>query len=291
MSVRRRPEPDPAQRRRQAHANELMLAVAARLLGEARLAGAFPTAPGVLGSFAARITPELGDDEHVLTDGEAAGDLPRSDYKVVLGEPEPSAVGISCRYGHHGDFGRLRIDGVLDEQGGSVGVSADDPEQRVELPEFEQEVMMRAMERQREAGGAEQIAFRGEEFLRALAVPPQPGAAAQVLAVELYGDGLEVHYTYDDPVQVFPTIPFEYYELAGVEPPIEDLLAAAAAAGGNIAPNISVRDDIGTEYRGGFASEGGMGVRHGESQFTPAVPATATRLIVSSYAGTVEVDL
>jgi len=286
VSVRRvRPEPDPEQRRRDAHANELLLAVAARLLGEARLAGAFPTGERALADFAAEVSLELHADEHVLAGPDERADLPRDDFKVTLRDPRPDAVGISCWYGSQGDHGRLRIDGVLDEQGGSVGVRLDDATQRVELSPAEAEVMKLALARKREA---DRPRFRGEEFLRALPVEMQPGAAVQVLAVELYGDGLVVHYTYDDPVDVRPAIPFEYYDLAGVEPPLDELRAAAEAECGNLTPNITVTDDLGTAYLGGFAGEGGVEVVHGESRFTPAVPAGATRLIVSSYAGAVE---
>ena len=88
-----------------------------------------------------------------------------------------------------------------------------------------------------------------------------------------------------------PTVPLEFYGLAGVEPPIEELVAAAEAEGGNLAPNISVRDDFGTEYLNAGGGEGGVEVAHGETYFTPAVPAAATRLVVSSYAGAIEVAL
>lgn len=268
-----------------------MLAIAARLLGEARLAGAFPTGEAALAPSAARIASELADDEHLVLTGDDWLRFPLDDFKVLLGEPEADSLSVSCHYGRRSVGGRLRIDGVLDEQSYGFGVSFDDPEGRIELPPLEQEVMKRAFARRHEAGGGERVVFRGDEFLRALPVEPQPGAAAQVLAVELYGDGLVVHHTYDDPVDVRPRIPFEFYDLAGLEPPIEELLAEAEAEGGNLSPNISLTDDLGTDYIGGLVGEGGVEVRHGESHFTPAVPDAATRLIVSSYAATVEVRL
>jgi hypothetical protein len=296
MSPRRSGGIEPEQRRRRAHANELMLAVAMRLLGEARLAGAFPTGDGAMAPFVARIAPELQGDEHVTEDGEGWLELPRSDYKVVIGEPEDDEIRLSCRYGWHSIGGRLRIDGVFGEVLYGMGTSFDDPEQRIERSPLEEEVMSRALARMneeggRKGGGRERAAFFGEEFLRALAVWPQPGAVAQILAVDLHGDGLVIHHTYDDPVEARATIPLVFYELAEVEPPFEELLAEAEAEGGNLAPNISVTDDIGTRYVNAGGGEGGVEVAHGETYFTPAVPAEATRLIVSSYAGTVEVDL
>ena len=204
---------------------------------------------------------------------------------------ERDSVGLSCRYGAHSIFGRLRMDGVIDEGGFGVGVSFDDPEARVELSPVEQEVLTLAFAEKKEAGGGTRSVFAGAEFLGALAVPPQTGAAVQILAVELYDDGLLVSFTYDDPVDVWNPVPLEYYDLAGVEPPIEALLAEAEAGGGNLAPNVSAADDLGTRYVWSGGGRGGVKVAHGETNFTPAVPAAATRLLVSSYAGTVEVDL
>jgi hypothetical protein len=286
-----RPGPDPEQQAQQAHANELMLAVAARLLGEARLAGAFPTGAGALAPFAAAIAPELQGDEHVTVDREGWADLPRSDYKLLLGEPEPGEVDLRCHYGPHWLGGRLRIDGVFGEQHGGFGLGPGSPEQRVELSPREQEVMKLAFARRKEAGGPGGISFRGDEFRRALAVPPQPDAPAQILSVELYGDGLVVRYTYDDPVDVWSPVPLHYYGLAEVELPIESLLAEAEEEGGNLEPDVSVTDDLGTRYLYAGGGRGGVEVAHGETSFTPAVPAEASRLVISSYAGTVEVDL
>ncbi len=291
MSARRVRGMDAEQRLRQARADELMLAVVARLLGEARLVRAFPTDPGEMAGFAGRIAPELEGDEHVVTAVEAAFELPRADYKVVIGEPRADVVRVSCRYDSFSEYGRLRIDGVLEEEGGSFGVGPGNPGRRVELTPLEQEVMNRAIAVKKEAGGGTRPVFRGIEFLRALVARPQPGAAVRVLAVELYGDGLVVRYTYDDPVDVRPTVPLDFYDLAGVEPPLEALLAEAEAEGGNLAPGISLRDDVGTRYIWSGGGQSGVEVAQGESQFTPAVPADASRLVVSSYAGAIELDL
>jgi hypothetical protein len=69
------------------------------------------------------------------------------------------------------------------------------------------------------------------------------------------------------------------------------MLAEARAEGGNLAPNISVSDDVGTAYVHSGSAEGGVQVIHGGTRFTPGVPADAKRLVVSSYAGTIAVDL
>jgi hypothetical protein len=291
MSPRRRTGPDPEQQRRQAHASELMLAVAAGLIGEYRRKGAFPTGPGALEGFREKIAAGLRDDEHIILGEEEWVDLPRTDYKLMLRDPEAGAVSLGCHYGSHSLRSRLRIDGVIDQQGFGFGLGPDDPEQRIELSPEEREVMRLASEHMKEGRDAGREHFGGDEFQRALAVAPRPGAAVQILAVELYGDGLAIRYTYDDPVEVEPTLPLHLYELAGVEPPIDELLAEARAEGGNLAPNISVRDDLGTSYEGGDGGSGGVQVIHGEACFTPAVPSSATRLVVSTYAGDVTVDL
>jgi hypothetical protein len=280
---------DAEQQRRQAHANELMLAVAGRLLGEARIAEAFPTGDAALGAFRTRLAPELADDEHIILAGEDWPEPPRSDYKLEL-EAEVDSVRLSCRYGSHGISGRLRLDGAIVEGLFSVGVSFDDPAQWVELAPADAEAMGKAIAAMEE-DGTTGVEFRGEEFTRALAVQPQRGAPFQILAVELYGDGLVVRFTYDSPVMVQVAIPLHFYEMAGVEPPLDKLLAEAEEEEGTLEPNLSITDDVGTSYRHAGGSRGGLEVAHGETSFTPAVPATATHLVVSSYAGTVEVDL
>lgn len=209
MRRRRDTAKEREQQRRQAIASELMHLVAARLLAEARLRGTFLLEEDRLSSFLAAVDAELRGDEHIVLSADDAIKLPRSNYKVVVGNVEPNAVGVSCYYGSHSLFARLRLDGVLDEQGYGMGLSLDDPEQRVELSLAEQEVVRLASERmQGEDGhGNGQAAFLGSEFHRALAIRPQAGAAIQILAVELYNDGIIVQHSYDDPVEVEPRLP------------------------------------------------------------------------------------
>lgn len=293
MRRRSNPDRDREQQRRQAIAGELLHLVAARLLGEARLSGAFTVEQDRLSSFLKRIDHELQEDEHIVLSHDQAFKLPRSDYKVVVHDCEADAIHLGCYYGSHSLSGRLRFNGVLDEQLFGFGVSLDDPEQRLELSPAEEEVSRRAFERiqgerQRGLGRA---AFLGSEFYRALAVQPQPGAAIQILAVELYGDGVIVCHSYDDPVEIEPRLPMHLYELADDEPPIAEMLAEAEAEGGTLAPNVLIKDDLGTTYASSGGGEGGVQVRRGETRFTPAVPADAKRLEISTYARTVDVVL
>jgi hypothetical protein len=288
----RRFGPDPEQQRRQAIAGELLHLVAARLLGEARLRGAFPVDEGRLSSFLTAIDAELRNDEHVVLSGDDAFNPPRSDYKVVVRDPEPGSISLICHYGSHSLSARLRIDGVLDQQGYGMGISFDDPDRQIPLSPHEQEVARLALERMgAESQGSGQGAFLGSEFHRAIAVQPQPGAAIQILAVEFYGDGVVVQHSFDDPVDVEPRLPMHFYEVAGAEPPIEEMLVEARAEGGNLRPNVSLSDDLGTTYVLSSSSDGGVQVVHGEVRFAPAVPTEAVRLVISTYAGSVTVDL
>jgi hypothetical protein len=293
---RHRRGPDPEQQRRQSRANLLMLSVGARVLASARIDGGFRPEAEML-ALLEEIRSGLQADEHlIMDDDDDWPGLPRRDFKVFLRDPEPDAIHLSCHYGSHSLFARLRIDGVLDEQGYGMGVSLDDPEQRVELTAEEQEVMRLAFESGQEEAGAEGPTpagerFDGTELHPVLPVSRQQGSAVQILAVELYDDGLAVCFAYDDPVEVESNIPLEFYERAGREPPLDRLLAEARAQGGNLSPDISVRDDLGTEYREAGSVEGGVQTVHGEKSFTPAVPPASRRLTISTYAGSVEIDL
>lgn len=289
--MRRRFEPDPEQQRRQARANELMLGVAAMLLGQARRMGAFSAAEAELSVQLARIEADLGDDVRVSLGSDDTAERPTADYVVEVSRPEGDHVNVSCRYGSHSLSARLKIDGVLDQQMSGVGISVDNAEQRVELPTEEQEVMRLASASflDERAGGVPY--FKGADFVRAVAVEPQPGSVIQILAVELYADGFIVCYAYDDPVDVEPAIPFEFYERAGREPPIDELIAEAKAEAGNLAPNVTVTDNLGTVYRGSDGGSGGVQTVQGETRFTPAVPAGTKRLEISTYAGSVLIDL
>ncbi len=280
---------DAEQQRRQAHANELMLAVAARLLGEARIAEAFPTGDAALGAFRTRLAPELADDEHIVLAGEDRLELPRSDYKLEL-EAEVDSVRLSCSYGSHGMSGRLRLDGAIVEGLYSVGVSFDDPAQRVELAPADAEAMAKAiaaMEEDETAG----VEFRGEEFRRALAGSTAagcPGSDPRGRALRRRPRGplhlrLPGHGPGRDPAALLR-------DGRGRAP-------ARQALGGSRGRGRDARTEpLGHRRRRHLLSPRGrqprrIGGRPRRDPFTPAVPATATRLVVSSYAGTVEVDL
>jgi hypothetical protein len=58
-------------------------------------------------------------------------------------------------------------------------------------------------------------------------------------------------------------------------------------------PHVTLKDDRGTVYRSARGSATGYSkqVLHGESVFRPAVPETATELVVQSAGGSVSVTL
>lgn len=288
--MRRGHEPDPAQEGRQSRANELMLRVGLLLLADARREDGFATDPAELARRLAQIEAELGGARVILGADESTPH-PDAEYVVEVTAPKADRIGLACRYGSQSVFTELRRDGVLENGGVGIGFSLVDSEQAVPLSPVEEEVMRKAgptFAEERERGRAD---FQGAELTRVLAPEPQPSAVVRILAVELYGDGLIVGYQYDDPVDVTPKVPLSFYERAGVEPPIDELLEEARKAGGNLAPGIAVADDLGTTYREAGEQSRGVQAVHGTVQFTPAVPAGASSLSISTYAGVVTVEL
>jgi hypothetical protein len=178
--------------------------------------------------------------------GAAAG------FVLEVGPQSINRIGLECRHGNEALSASLRIDGVLENEmfGFSSGfpAEADDAEGDTRQP-----ITI-------------DPAPPFQELVRVLAVDPQPDAAVQVLAVELYANGLVVHYQYDDP-------------------------AAVATAGGYLAPSVSLTDDTGTLYRQAGAEIAGLHVWRGSTRFTPAVPNAAKELRVAIYPGEVRLDL
>lgn len=288
--MRRGLDLDPEQDRRQNRAGELMLQVGLLVLADARRKGQFPTDKEELAKRLAQIEEHFDSGVQVILGSEWPEALPAAEYVVEVIEPGADRIGLTCRYGSHSVSANLRLDGVLEEEMAGVSIGFGNPEQAVPLSPEEEEVMRKAsatFTEEREEGWPH---FEGAEFVRALAVPPQPSAVVQILAVELFGDGFIVHSQYDDPVDVGPTIPLSFYERAGIDPPIEELLAKAKEEGGNLAPLITVTDDLGTVYRESGGGGGGVQTVRGADQFVPAVPAEARRLWISTYAGTVAVE-
>lgn len=113
--------------------------------------------------------------------------------------------------------------------------------------------------------------FDGRDYQRTVVAPPQPEAKQRILAVELYGDGLIVDFTYDTEM---PTA--EEIEETYITP----------------RPPMRVEDDLGTDYyEGERASFGGGPASQAYFTFAPAVPPAARVLRITTDSGTVELDL
>lgn len=254
-------EPDLAEERHQNEAEIQMLRVGLALIDDARHGQAFETDPEKL---AARV-------DEILT--AFAGENPGSAaVRVTATTEDGDRVLLSAETGRgSATSALLGVDGILLEEFNSIGFSAEavDP---VELSPEEQEELQKVQERFKAAMEVPQ--FRGERFIRALATNLQPESDMQILVVELFEDGLIVHYSFDEnPESSESTGP-------GTLP---------MGFGGKT--GIRVEDDLGTEYRCQGGGESGVQVMHGALSFSPCVPSGATTLRVLSGSGMVELAL
>jgi hypothetical protein len=276
-------------------AHESMLRAALFLVAAARDRGSFPSDRATLEALLADISERVPALRLAYLPPEPRDeDWPDRDAPVLLVTPEGSdAVGLNCSWErHHFITATLRRDGRLVDEGFGVGVSADS-ENAVQLEEREQADLNEIGRRLHERGlvGQEGPQFRGDRFLRTLSAEPQSNTPVQITGVDLYADGLIVNFVVPDPSDWRPTPDLHLYEMAGLEPPIEEFLRQAKEAGGNLIPSVRVEDDLGTEYRWCQGSGSGVEVHRGAQTFTPAVPADATQLRVTTYAGSVGIGL
>jgi hypothetical protein len=245
----------------------LLLRVALRLLGEARLRGDFGD-EAELAERAAALADEL-------TGGAPSPDPRRRPVEVGLLRPDRISLAAPFAEGSASTWS-LMLDGILFD-GGTVGSTRAvkiDPqelsaEERADLERRQAEWRAR---RER----LEQ--FTATRFVRAVAAPPRPGAAARVLAIMLYEDGFYVDHTYDkEPATFEPDLDAEQFFASRREEK----------------PEIAVEDDLGTEYfeSGGGGWGGGMRVLFSNLGFAPAPPADARALRVTVDGATVELDL
>jgi hypothetical protein len=243
-----------------------MRSVAARILGQARFDGSFAAKDTELSGLLDSIRSDLAEGEHLMMSDESWALAPREDYKVLVGKVGRDFISLSCHFGLHSLFGRLRIDGIIDQRGSGLAVSLEDLEQRVE-PELEDERRMQAALKSGENLDRDQPQqFEGIEFLRALSFDPQPDAAVQIFAAELYGDGLVVCFGYDNPVE-------------------------GREQKGTLRPNVSISDDLDTIYVGVGEVEGGVRTVRGRKTFVPGIHPGAKWLDISTCAGVVTVEL
>lgn len=248
--------PDPDQMRRQEEAGVLLLRVGLVLIDDARRGEGFEIDEAKLTTRVNAILRTLGAETPDPAEAPVQA-TPEDRERVLLTAPTGDGTSTSSL---------LRADGVLLEGYSSMSVSMEAVDTAELSPEQEED-----LQRIQESYEAQMRLprFEGRRFLRVLTTDPQPGAQVQILAVELFDDGLAVHYTHDQNPESLESDRM----LEGFEP----------WAG------IRVEDDIDTEYHGGGG--GGVKVVHGTTGFAPAVPDAARLLRISSRSGPVELTL
>lgn len=244
----------------------LLLRVALRLLGQARLREDF----GEEDELAERAVALMNE----MTGGLPSPDPRRATVEVGLLRPDRISLSVPFKEDSATTWS-LMLDGTLYDVAtvGSMRAVRIDPEtlsaeERADL------------ERRREEWEAKRKRleqFTATRFLRAVAAPPQPGAAMSILAVLLYEDGFYVDATYDkeEPPAFHPEMDAEQFFAMHDEEK----------------PEFTITDDVGTEYfeSGGGGWGGGVRVSHSSLGFAPAPPPDARCLRIT--AGDASVDL
>jgi hypothetical protein len=250
--------PDPDQMRHQEEAGVLLLRVGLVLIDDARRGDGFETDEAKLTARVNKILEDLGAGAPNSAEAPVQA-TPEDRERVLLTAPTGKGTSTSSL---------LRVDGVLLKGYSSITVSLEETETTELSPEQEEE-LRRAQERFEAQMRLPR--FEGKRFLRALTADPRPGSAVQILAVELFDDGLAVHYTHDQSPESIES---------------DRMLEAFEPWAG-----VRVEDDLGTEYHGNGGGGGGVKVVHGATGFAPAVPDAARVLRISSRSGSVELPL
>ena len=197
---------------RQEAASVLLLRVALRLLGEARLRGDFGSEVE-LADRAATLADEL-------TAGAPSPDPRRAPVEIELLRPDRISLAAPFAEGSSTTWS-LMLDGTVFD-GGTVGsitaVQVDpqelSPEDRTDL-ERRQAAWQAQIERRRQ--------FTATRFVRAVAGPPQPNSEVRVLAALIYEDGLYVEFTHDtEPSSFDPGVMAEQTPHRGERAPGQD---------------------------------------------------------------------
>jgi hypothetical protein len=253
--------------RDQEAASILLLRVALRLLGEARLRGDFGGDEQLAGRAVA-VADEIT--------GVAPSPHPRRPV-IEASLIRPDRISLSAPFDSSSSTAwSLMLDGTL--YGGMTVtgygfVEAEEPEELSEEEEAERERLQAEWrvrtERVRQ--------FTAARFVRALTPPSQPGSPRPILAVLLYEDGFYVESTYDKDAPTF-------------DPGMDARQFFAAQRGEG--PVITVTDDLGTEYfESGGGGAGGVHVSHASLGFAPAPPAAARALRITTAGTSVELPL
>jgi hypothetical protein len=263
---------DDVEMRGQEAASILLLQVALRLLGEARLRGEFGEEEG-LAARAAAVADEL-------TGGAPSPDPLRP--LVGVDVIRPDRISLSAPFDKSSAVTEsLMLDGTLYDGATVTGFGAvrTDPQE----PSEEEKAELERRQAEWEARTARRRQFTATRFVRAIVPRPQPGSAMPILAVLLFEDGFYVETTYDKEAPA----PFDDEDLENMN--AEQFFAMRRDG----KPEITVTDDVGTEYfeSGGGGWGGGVRVSHSSQGFAPAPPPLAGVLRVTAGAETVELGL
>jgi len=260
------PWPDLEEQRQQAEANLLLLRVALALIDEARRTGAFETDEEKLTARAAELADEFAS-------GAPKGSSAGGEARVQAAPLTADHISLSAPFGESSSVDQtLRADGVLLGGGVSTSVSFESIDETGLSPE-EAEKMRQAVAEFEAKQARPQLG--GGHFLRALAAEPQPGSEVQILAAELFDDGMLIHYTHDQEPES-----------------LESIVSGDPSQWLEPEPMLLVEDDLGTKYyESGGGGGGGVQVVHGASGFAPAVPSEARIIRITTDSGTVELRL
>jgi hypothetical protein len=253
--------------REQEAASIMLLRVALRLLGEARLRGHFGS-DEKLAERAVAIADEI-------TGGAASPD-PRSRV-VEASLIRPDRISLSAPFDSSSSTTwNLMLDGTLYGGATVTGFGFVEAAEPVELSE-EEKAERERLHAEWEARAERSRQFTAARFVRALTPPSQPGSPRPILAVLLYEDGFYVESTYDMDAPTFDA-EMDAHQFFAMNRGEE--------------PAITVTDDVGTKYfASGAGGSGGVQVSHASLGFAPAPPATAHVLTVTTDETTVELRL
>jgi hypothetical protein len=245
-------------------ASIMLLRVALRLLGEARLRGDF----GNQADLAERAAT-LADE---MTGGTPSPDPRRAPVEAELLRPDRISLAAPFKDGGATTWS-LMLDGTLfgGRTVGSVTFAEVDPQ--ASSPEEVAE--LERLQAEWQAQHERLLQFTATRFVRAVTAPPQPSAEVHVLAALLYEDGFYIELTHDTE-------------------PASDVLEMTAGQffTGGIDPEVKVEDDLGTEYfESGGGGGGGVRVWHSSRGFAPAPPPEARLLQIKAGGETSELDL
>lgn len=218
---------------------------------------------------------------------EPAGELPRysGDHLVWVSAAAEGCLRLRHEYGQGlvSEAVILRPDGRLGEFETITGFGV--PESELTDQARADRAAVERLSRERDADEVDAIRsidesqqrFRTEHLLRVLAAPPQDPDGPVVSFVVLYDTGVIVYYLIARPPE---------QELETDDPWEEPLLAA-------MMPRIELFDERGTDYEGCEADylEPNTPLLRASQSFTPAVPATASRLVVRFESTSVEIEL